>query len=469
MSSAVFNVAMIVDRVPGDYQSASSSSPERAQLELQEAQQTIYDFLLNIVKTWPAAEVLEEFKHLFIQHNDTTTAETLPSLYTLVFANNEQEFCNTLKRSCYILINNWEVKREHEAIQSLIELFEDPVLRRHTYSPTLKRLRNWLKRFVESEDFQTIRLFVARLREEPQEEQWSSRYTSYLLVPQYTDMQNPVEQREAARVLSRRLKDQFKFELALYTAHSQSAIPVKNKRLRNPTALGEGALRLIKAIVARRGRYSYHNLAHLFLQQTRELSYRGFKKSLVNYLIFSVQQKEFVKTLKVQLSEKLNRLHVDYNDDPVDSSLILRTCNRAIDYLTTEDKTTPSALFTLLLSQGSALTLAIVLLKLILVSKSSHAYLEVRIAELIRYYEQFPRDQCRWIINFLEIFSVTFAIYAENIEYNLIQLDENGEVSANLSKRINLDACRIFSQAIRQPEPLSGDNQTKEETDLTDE
>ncbi|MFE4105696.1 hypothetical protein [Almyronema epifaneia] len=448
---------MIVDRVPGDYQSASSHPPERMLLELQEAQQTIYDFLLKIVKTWPASQVLEEFKRLFIQHSDTTNAETLPSLYAIVFANNEQEFCNTLKRSCYILINNWEVKREHQAIQDLIGLFEDPVLQRHTFSPTLKRLRNWLRRFVVSEDFQTIRLFAFRLHEESREEQWSTRYASYLLVPQYVDTQNPIEQREAARVLSRRLKEKFKFELALYTAHSQSASPI-SKRLKNPTALGEGVLRLIKAIVARRGRYSYRNLAHLFLQQTRELRYRSFKKSLVNYLIFSVDQPDFVKTLKAQLSQKLDQLHTDYNDNPLDSSLILRTCNRTIDYLTTEDKSTPSMLFTMLLSQGSSLTLAIVLLKLILVSKSSHAYLEVRIAELIRYYEQFPRDQCRWIINFLEVFSVTFAIYAENIEYNLIQVDENGKIqpSASFSRRVNLDACRIFSQAIRQPELAEG-------------
>ncbi|NJM85198.1 MAG: hypothetical protein HC839_02955, partial [Leptolyngbyaceae cyanobacterium RM2_2_21] len=259
---------MIVDRVPGDYQSASSFPSEHGSLELQEAQQTIYDFLLKIVKTWPAVEVLEEFKRLFIQHSDTTHAEILPSLYAIVFANNEQEFCNTLKRSCYILINNWEVKREHHAIQDLIGLFADPILQRHTLSPTLKRLRNWLKRFIDGEDFQTIRLFASRLNEDSKEDQWSTRYTSYLLVPQYIDRQNPIEQREAARVLSKRLKDQYKFELALYTAHSQSASAI-SRRLKNPTVLGEGALRLIKSIVARRGRYSYRNLAHLFLQQTK--------------------------------------------------------------------------------------------------------------------------------------------------------------------------------------------------------
>ncbi|MEM9502658.1 MAG: hypothetical protein AAGA01_01715, partial [Cyanobacteria bacterium P01_E01_bin.43] len=85
--------------------------------------------------------------------------------------------------------------------------------------------------------------------------------------------------------------------------------------------------------------------------------------------------------------------------------------------------------------------------------KSSHHYLEARIADLIRYYEQFPRDQCSWVINFLEVFQVTFAIHAENVEYNLIAPGQSPEQAAQayeqkLWSKEEIEACRIFSRMI---------------------
>ncbi|WP_008308919.1 hypothetical protein [Leptolyngbya sp. PCC 6406] len=424
-------------------QSNSFRSSSRAELTLQQAQQQIFDFLLDIVRYQPWDVVVEEFKRLFFNQGDTTSSEAEAGLYAILFTNSEPDFHNTLKRACYILVNNWELARKYEAIQAVVALFQDTSLTRQTFSPTLKRLREWLQHFVKSSDYRDLQLFAARFSEEAKTTPWTSRYTPYLLVDQYMNTDNPQEQREAARTLSRRLKDKYKFDLAMYTAHSQSAL-AKQRVLQNPTALGDSALRLIKTIVAKRGRFSYRNLAHLFLTQTEELSYRRFKRSLIEYLIYSAHEPQLVKTLKRHLHLRLDPLYQEYDDDIVDSSLILRTCNRVIDYLMTEDKKSPSELFTLLLSQSSSLSLAIVLLKIILISRNSHPYLEGRIASLIWYYDQFPPDQCAWVINFLEVFQVTFAIYAENVEYNLINpQDPNGKVEWSAEA---LEACRVFSQ-----------------------
>ncbi|MEO0532866.1 MAG: hypothetical protein AAF215_03250 [Cyanobacteria bacterium P01_A01_bin.123] len=446
-----------VDGVSNKDRGTSLNRSESTSRDIQVAQQTIYDFLLVSVKTLSPSEVLAEFKQLFIHHSETLNSETLPALYIIVFANQEHEFHNTLKRACYILINNWELKREHGAIKSLIEVFSDPVLQRKTYSPTLKRLRQWLKRFIEGEDFNAIKLFAARFTEKQEEEPWTRRYTSYLLVPQYIDPQNPAEQREAARNLSRRLKDQFKFDLAMYTAHSQAPSALRSsQRYTNPTQLGEEALRMVKMIVAKRGRFSHRNLARLFLQQTRDLPYRKFKQSLIAYLLFSTNQKVFAHTLKARLLEHLAKTYREEDDLARNPSLILKTCNRVIDLLTTENKQKPSELFTLLLSQETPLTLAIVLLKLILISPKSLVYLEARLADLLRYYDQFPRAECNWVINFLEVFGVTFAIYAQNVEYNLVKAngadpDHVFVADGETLSEAELEACRIFSQAIRNP------------------
>lgn len=421
-------------------------------LTLPQAQQTIYDFLLDIVKTWHPADVLDEFRHLFVQHIDSVSANTLPALYVILFADDEGEFRNTIKRSCYILVNNWEVARQFEYIQSLVDIFEDPLLYKQTLSPTLKRLRHWLIKFIDSQDFQELKLFAARFVQERSVNRsgaWTSRYTSYLLAPQYVNEDNPVEQRQAARSLSRRLKDRFKFDLAMYTAHSQSTLSPR-ETIQNPTALGDSALQLIKAIVAKRGDFSYKNLSRLFLEQMKDSSYSHFKDCLPNYLLYTVKGNPIAAQIQNHLRAKLEDLYTEFDDQPLDSSLLLRTSNRVIDCLMTENQQEPSPLFTLVLCQGNALTLAIILLKLVLISRNSNPYLEVRIADLIRYYEQFPRSQCQWVINFLEVFQVTFAIYSENIEYNLIKISTSGADSTaqRPADPNELATFRIFSQML---------------------
>ncbi|MGF1459577.1 MAG: hypothetical protein ACFBSG_11180 [Leptolyngbyaceae cyanobacterium] len=423
-------------------------------MTLSEAQENIFSFLLSIVKQWDPAEVLLQFEQLFFEYGETASTDVSSAIYVLLFSNDEKEFHNTLKRSCYILINNWEVARQYASIQALVELFDSSTLTRYTVSPTLKRLRNWIRNFIESSDFQELQLFASRFTET--ESQWSSRYTSYLLIQQYINTDNPVEQREAARSLSRKLKDQYKMDLAMYTAHSQDYSVKGRKDLKNPTVLGDGVLRLIKAIVARKGQYGYKSLANLFLEQVKDLNYGSYKKSLIEYLTYSMQQPEVVKTLRQHLGQKLSHLYVEHDNDPIDPSLQLRTCNRVIDSLMTEDQRSPSPLFTLLLSQSSSLLLAILLLKVVLIAKSSHHYLEARIADLIQYYEQFPREQCNWVINFLEVFQVTFAIHTENIEYNLIAPKRDPVDSSGFQRQWTteeIEACRIFSRMVSSQDP----------------
>lgn len=430
----------------GDKPTAHSSlqppaQPDPPRRNVPKAQEAIYEFLLEIVKNWAPDAVLNEFKHLFIHHSDTASSNTLPYLYEIVFANQEAEFKNTLKRSCYILINNWDITRNHESIQKLVQLFSDPILYRHTISPTLKRLREWLRNFIASPDFQELKLFAARY-EDRSKVHWSQRYASYLLVPQYINLDNPLEQRQAARNLSRKLKEQFKFELAMYTALSQTATS-KARRLENPTSLGDEVLRLIKRVVAKRGFFSYPNIAHIFLNQTKNLSYQAFKQSLLEYLIFSVEQDDFASVLKHQLSEKLSLLYQEHDDKAVNNALILRTANRVLDYLTSENHQDPSSLFVLLLSQGNSLTLVIVLLKVILICRYARTHLEARIANLIHYYSGYSEEECQWVVNFFEMFRIITAIYTENIEYNLVNMSES---CSRQQPETDMEVCRIFSQ-----------------------
>ncbi len=411
---------------------------------IQEAQERIYEFLLGIVRKWPPEEVLLEFKHLFIHHIDSVSSSCMQAVYEIVFSNNQEEFVHTLKRSCYILINNWDASRNFKPISELIQLFSDPIVDRYTVSPTLKRLRSWIHDFVNSKDFEELKLFTSKY-EDHENGPWIARYTSYLLVPQYIDLTNPIEQREAARALSKQLKDRFKFDLAMYIARSQLR-SAGSQPPKNPTALGDEALRLIKVIVARKGQFSYVNLANIFLHQIDQLTFREFKISFQRYLTFSLQKQASTVFITTNLSTKLEKLYTNHDNDMISEALILRTCNRVIDLLTVEkvaeDKIEPTALFVQLIAQGNPITLVVLLLKIILICRHARTHLEAQIAALIKHYQDYPEAECTWVVNFLEVFNVTFAIYAENVQYNLVRMHESGEETTVF----NPDTYRIFSQ-----------------------
>jgi hypothetical protein len=86
----------------------------------------------------------------------------------------------------------------------------------------------------------------------------------------------------------------------------------------------------------------------------------------------------------------------------------------------------------------------VILLKIILICRYSRTHLEARIAELIRYYQSFSIEECAWVVNFFEVFNVTFTIYAENVRYNLIKMEREGEPQP--ACRFDPDHYRIFSQ-----------------------
>lgn len=433
---------MIRDVLSEGHQTERLIQSKKRGVLTQQAQEMLYTFLLELVKQQPPAKVLLEFKRLFIDYEPSAgNEEAFKALSKLITLNNEKEFLHTLKRSCYILVNNWDVARNHSAIKELIELFSDCKINKRNLSSTLTRLKTWLTNFVTSQDYYELKLFIAR-HGYSDKEHWSNRYTSYLLVPQYTNLSNPVEQREAARTLSKKLKDQFKFDLAMYTAYSNSSVQ-KNKKIKNPTGLGDEVLRFFQMIVVKRGSFSYENLANIFIEQTRDIKYSKFKDCFQNYLVFSVANKDFVEVLNKRLSEKLEGLYENYYEEQLNEALLLRTCNKVIDYLTTEDHKEPSALFILLLSQGNPLTLVIVLLKIILVCPNVRTHLEDCIAKLILYYMDYPEDECRWIVNFFEVFKITFAIHADNVQYNLIRMNQN---QANNKSETNLESYRVFSQ-----------------------
>ncbi len=422
---------------------------------LTQAQECIYQYFLQVVKQQHPTEVLAEFSHLVIHCRDTTNAEILNAFYSILLSNQESQFRNTLKRCCYILVNHWELHRHYSQIQALVQVFADESLNKSTISPTLRQLRRWLKRFIQSPDYQDLCLFAFRHGIVTQDDPWIDRYRTYRLVSQAVDPHNPMEQRRAAHIAATRLKQQFKFELAMYTARCQHPYPVRDHP-KNPTQLGDDVLWLVKIIVAQQGRFKHQTVANLFLQQMEGVDYQTFKSGLLNYLTYSVESHPFTQVVRSKLEAKLALCYSDREGDSWDDTLLKRTCDFLVDCLTSEDGESPAALFHLFQVQGLPLTLVMVLLKLVLISPASRSHLETRLAELIQHYSVLTMDVCQDFITLMDIFQVTFAICCEDVEYDLVEMrDQNSDRAATVT---NLDDYRLFSRWKRQQRQLTPPN-----------
>jgi uncharacterized protein YjbI with pentapeptide repeats len=430
----------MTNRIPLDarHSGLPNESDRSNQETLQQVQDSIYKLFKELVNKCPPESILLEFKNLFVSGDCNISSDGVQALYKIILNNDEVEFINTLKRVCYILINNWLFQRRYSSIQELIQVLAEVKTAHTPLSPSLKRLRSWILNFLESEDYQELSLFASLHNRSS----WSHRYTSYLLVPQYLDSKNPKEQRELARTLSTQLKEQFKLNFALYTARSESPSS-KEIQTSNPTQLGEGVIHLIKKIISKNTLFDYTNQAHLFLQQTRELNYKNFKLKLKHYLCFYFPHETFLEAFHESLAGKIDNVYEEHDEDRLNIDLLLRTCRQIIEWLTTKDGQKPSYLFVLLTTQGNTLTLAVILLKIILICQYVRTHLEVCIAQLIRYYEKYPENECQWFINFIEIFNIVFAMYTENVQYNLVKVRDNNLASQPADK---LERYRVFSQ-----------------------
>ncbi|NJR40088.1 MAG: hypothetical protein HC781_16275 [Leptolyngbyaceae cyanobacterium CSU_1_4] len=178
------------------------------------------------------------------------------------------------------------------------------------------------------------------------------------------------------------------------------------------------------------------------MQQTQDLKYEVFKKSLLEYLFFGIESDELSKRIRRVLAAQLETLYVSYDDKSIDEALLLRTVKRLAEGLTADRNGELSGLFGFLSLQKNPLILVILLLKLTLICRYAKTHIEVCIANVVKCYEGYQEEDCVWVIQFLELFTIISTIYSENVEYSLVNMQDPTE-SQHL--RADVEAHRIFS------------------------
>ena len=409
---------------------------------IDKAQQYIFNFFLEISRHYKSEEILNQFNRLFIRYEEINNVKAYYALGEILFHDKEDEFKHTLLRCCYILNNNWAINGNIKACQQLVELFLLNSILIPTRIHKLKKLRQWLQNFVQSEEYKTLRSLSSRAGTSKNYHNWSERFSSYLLTSEYTDLNKPPEQRQYAETLSRKIKKQFKFDLAMYTSRIDTRSGANPQR-QNPTTLGDGVLILMKRILNKQGNENFRNVAKNFCQQIRHMTFLEFKENLLGYLGISQDDLEVPEVMRLTVVQKLNHFQGHQDAQQMTLSLLHVTCNRVLQYLLLNERRNPSVFLQLSLESSNFLNPVILLLKVVLIFPNSRLHLEGYIAELIKFYSSYDEMECRAFINFLDVLNVTLAIFDEDTDYSLIKM-KNIE---NDFPDINLENYRIFSQS----------------------
>jgi hypothetical protein len=410
-------------------------------LELEKHQEKICNFFAEQVKVDSPYLILQKLYQTFIDYQkELIPAEVDQALRYLIESENEAFFFQTIKRCCYILIKPLIKAKKYPEIHNLIQIFDD--LEPEVKSKFLRgnhliknKIKSRIHKFITTTEYRELKLLIFEI--EPLPEHWTNRYLEYIFFAQYFNHDNCQEQRDIAIIMVLRIQKQFKFNLAMYLTKSD----LTDKNTTNPTILNKNILRFIKLIAVRKGKLSYPNLAKIFLEQTKDLTYFKFHLSFIKYLTFSLYDKKTLEIIESKLALKLQQLYQGNNDKKFNEAFLLRTCNKSFDLLLNNNGK-PSDLFVLFMTQSNPYTIVSLLLKIILISPNSRNHLDKKISELVRYYSSYGESDCKWFVRFLEVFKVTFAIYAdENIQYNLVKVKETSS-QGNLPS--DLDCYQFF-------------------------
>ena len=400
-------------------------------IDLVQKRKIIYRFFAKIVRKYPAADVLKEFQGVFFDYySHIDHEEAINAIYDIIFSRHEESFISIIKHVSYILIDYWLKQKEYGYINELVRSFIRSNKKNESYN-TMMNLRNtWLENFVKSQDYQDMQLFIYQDKI-GEKNHWKQKYQYYLLVNQYSNNNNLKLQREAARILAAKLKTDFKFNLARYIAYTQSDLKQESIPY-NPTHLGQQVIYLIKTIIARKAKVNYANLAKVFIEQIEEIEYYKFKNSLHTYIMFSLHRNETLELLRQKSYLFIYSLYPGYNNIKINNNLFFNTCNVLLEQLTIINTEQLGELFKIAADQLNPLTLAIILLKIVLISPNSRIHLENNLGHLIKVYQNKSIQECQWFITFLDIFNISFSIYVDpDIKYNLVKRDNGARSLEN--------------------------------------
>lgn len=414
---------------------------------LEQEEQQLYDHLLNLVQTELPSQLVQRFRALFVDgvgYPDAEIARALDKIAASKVA--EQEFRYVLNRCCHILINRWQTRPQFEAhIPELISVFE-AAPSRHVFeisrSRSVRRLREQVKTFVDSEQYLTLRRLAQVIGQGTDGNPSGSeplggliRRYPYLYEHCLLAEGSTYEQQQTIQELKFKAQRQYEIDLSQYVTYQvrrshmarTGALETANRVLqpiKNPTLLSDRELYgALKHYVGRsQGSCSYRDLAQRFTSHTNQVaSFGAFKDSLYQYITVSVDSEYGKRQFNNQLYNQLKNTLPENNSQKLNDFLLVRTCSQLLNFLVVESSHKPEHfVFIDLVSNIGPIWATGLLLKIVLICRKVKPYLEKRFSILFSHYESSRRDAVIWLIQAMEHLNVALSTNFSTMDLALI-------------------------------------------------
>jgi hypothetical protein len=395
-------------------------------------------------------QMIERFRALFVERANYPEPEIIPILDKITASRTATEdFKFFLNRCCHILINRWYMQPQfHYAIRELIGLFDLPIIRLTAGSlrtREIRRLRELLQVFTESEQYVILRRFLQLVNHTPNVNSRKNNQPLMNLISRYPYLyehcliseDSTFEQQETVRNLQAQVQRKFEIDLSQYITYKVRRIHVlknvssveANRILRpvnNPTLLSDSDLySTVKQFIGKTdSNYTYQERAQQFLQYSNHSAnnFHNFKKELHDYLISSVDVKYGQRQFNQRLSTHLQNTLPDADEQRINDFLIVRTCSQLLNFLVVNSQASPqhSTFLDLISNQGSLPTIGL-LLKVVLICNKVKPYLEKRFAILFNHYETATTDAIDWLVGTLEQLNIAMSINFGNIDLSFFK------------------------------------------------
>ena len=414
--------------------------------QAEQDEQLLYDHFLRLVQSELPSDLVQRFRLLFIDGIDYPNAEISAALEKIAANKSaDQEFRFVLNRCCHILINRWQARPQYQTyIPTLIEVFESATAcstREYARSRSVRRLRELVKDFVDSDQYLALRRLAQVTSQNIETNPLGvplgkliHRYP-YLYEHCLVAEGSTLEQQQTIRHLKARAERQYELDLSQFVTYqvrrsqiSRSNLPEVASRVlqpaKNPTLLSDEALCVaVKHFAGKsQGADTYRDSAQRFLTHSSQTSsFHSFKDDLYQYMTASVDPEYGNRQFNNQLYAQLNAALPESNAHRVNDFLIVRTCSQLLSFLVVESSQKPSHfVFVDLLSNiGPAMATGL-LLKIVLICRKVKPNLEKRFSILFSHYESSKRENVQWLVQAMEHLNLALSTNFSTLDLSFI-------------------------------------------------
>jgi hypothetical protein len=403
-------------------------------------EQIIYEHFIHVVRTETPSQVLERFRALFIEGVTYNDNRILGTIETLAFEKTaEQSFPLIINRCCYIIVNYWQMQPSGNIpVATLVGMLENLHDVRMTYSRVVRRLRQLLNIYLQSDDYPKLKRLNFVLNGDISTKNTMAERPLGTLITRYPYLyehslvseERTFENVETIKRVQRDLRREQETSLSHYLTYQVRRSRIKAQLGReaadnlptviNPTLLSTKELGMAFGQFAGKaeGNATYRDLSQGFAAQLQmQPIVKTFKGDLFDYIVSGVNPSYGKRSFNDRLYKSIFSISPDRDYQRLDEIGLLRICTHVFNHLVIESPNNPQhfIFMDMINNLGSVFTTGL-LLKIVLICQKVKPLLESRLSILFNHYES---SQCKgvpWLVKSLENWNVAGAIHFGKVD-----------------------------------------------------